>query len=773
MPTRRRRDDDDDDSDAAAASATTVTPDTIDMLCTPYALPSGGVLTLGPSSTITLTADALFSPHCTAYDGPIRDITDVVDLQDPFHASVTPQVYATGAATVVSWMLVIMLLITPRTFFVGGAGGRSGLMGRRGMIGGASGGASVIGVGSRPWLQKVAALTVAVSMTIATADTFRVAKQQYENGYMDADDIRREVVGGLEIKISRVISDVFLLLAQVQTLIRLFPRHKEKVIIKWVGFALIILDMAFSSVNNFEGNDIGRPAHFKDAIPALAYLFELALSMLYAAWVLYYALTKRRYAFYHKLMYNISLVALLSVIAILTPIIFFATDISNYTVAGWGDYFRWVGAAAASVIVWEWVERIEALEREDKKDGILGREIFDGDEMLDVTPSAEINWPGLQRVRQLRDDRRSGGGGGSGVYASGTSTMGSGVSQRPFRMRQQQQQQQQYEDGRFIPLGPVHSNADGDTRRGSGPAGSLDTRGFPGSPTTATPARPAPIATPVSRTDSASVDSTVYAVRYHSVADATPRQQQPPTPAGQGPDHIRFDLGPSRSKQAQDHDGPADLERQQRGGPERANNALWRALARPFKRRRTTPPPEILGARIIEPAAAPSTATTTTTTGETAEDSPGGGDRPERRELRQAAQNYAWWDVKGRMGAMAGEVGEVLLERTAAGRLRSNNNDAQQPITVIPAQPRGGRAWSPDALTALSVSAASSPARSSQREERGEGDGDSEVEWGMGGRDLATTPQQQRTTPAVSSPLAREAEGGDNRFSGGGGAEAR
>jgi len=64
--------------------------------------------------------------------------------------------------------------------------------------------------------------------------------------------------------------------------------------------------------------------------------------------------------------------------------VFFVLDISKPDVAGWGDYVRWVGAAAASVVVWEWVERIEALERNDKKDGVLGREIFDGDEMLEV-----------------------------------------------------------------------------------------------------------------------------------------------------------------------------------------------------------------------------------------------------------------------------------------------------------------------------------------------------------------------------------------------------
>ncbi|KAL9044496.1 MAG: hypothetical protein Q9214_002368 [Letrouitia sp. 1 TL-2023] len=100
-------------------------------------------------------------------------------------------------------------------------------------------------------------------------------------------------------------------------------------------------------------------------------------------------------------MRNICLVALLSYVAVLIPVVFFILDISIYNVAGWGNYVRWVGAAAASVVVWEWVERIETLEREEKKDGILGREIFDGDEMLEVTPSsAAVTWSNSNRRDQ-------------------------------------------------------------------------------------------------------------------------------------------------------------------------------------------------------------------------------------------------------------------------------------------------------------------------------------------------------------------------------------
>ena len=321
--------------------------------CKPYFLPSRGILALDPTSTITLATNVLFTPECSqipdatsAWD-EANGISSIKDINDPFYASVTPQTYATGAATVIAWMLVFMLLITPRTFFIGGASGGYGLLGRRGVISGAQGGPSVIGVGSRPWLQKVAALTVAIGMTIVTANMFQCTQEQYKDGFMDAAALRSETENSIGVKVVRTVSYIFLWLAMVQTLIRLFPRHKEKVLIKWIGFALIILDATFSSLNWFLGNPLGRPKQFRNAIPALSYLFQLGLSMLYAAWVIYYAFVKRRFSFYHSYMWNISLVAFLSIVALVTPVVFFVTDIANPDMAAWGDYFRWVGMAAA------------------------------------------------------------------------------------------------------------------------------------------------------------------------------------------------------------------------------------------------------------------------------------------------------------------------------------------------------------------------------------------------------------------------------------------
>ena len=306
---------------------------------------------------------------------------------NPFSTSTLPQAYALAAATMLSYTLVIMLVITPRTFFIPGTTRSGGFLGGRGLIAGTNGTSPVVGVGRRPWLQKVAALTVAVSLTLATVETLQIAKEQYDTGMLDAMELREDVASRLEMRIVRFISSIFLWMAQAQTLLRLFPRHKERKIIKWTAFALIVLDTVFGMLRHFVYP--GRTLSWRtpNVVPALRYLFQLALSLLYALWVVYYSFSKRRFAFFHSKMRNISFVAALALTAVLIPVVFFVLDVAEPDVSGWADYVLWVGAAAASVVVWEWVERIEALEREELQEGVLGREVFDGDE----TP--RTSWP--------------------------------------------------------------------------------------------------------------------------------------------------------------------------------------------------------------------------------------------------------------------------------------------------------------------------------------------------------------------------------------------
>lgn len=547
--------------------------------CTPYRLPSGGAINIGQGHIITLTQDAGFQPICpgTPVPPPIDPLQPGIDLaildsQDPFYSSTNPQIYAIAAVTIVSYMLLIILFITPRTFFIGGVGG-GGVLSQRGMMSGIHGSNPVIGIGSRPWLQKIAALTVVISLTLVTADTFKWAHRQYDAGYQDAAELTDKVITGLEVRIVRTISETCLWLAQAQTLIRLFPRHKEKLMIKWIAFALIVLELIFSILNHFLVEDTtNHPKRFDNAIPAMNYLFALSLNLCYGGFIVYYALQKRRFAFYHPHMRNMPLVALLSLVAVAIPVVFFVLDLSKPNVSGWGSYVRWVGAAAASVVVWEWVERIEALERDENRNGILGREIFDGDEMLDATPASDSGWPSLHM--KPHDHRPSGG------YTGARSTGWINMKARARRLGPALQSR-----GHTAHNGPELVTHVPPRQEGSKVAVRPNQHMHP--------APPLPVASPVSREDTTSAASTVYMVRYHPITDPTPPIQEDIEPDMQG--HNRQQHG---VEQVVKSSLPESEEGEINHGASKRRR-LFEGLQRvphPFRRQRETPPPEVVKA---------------------------------------------------------------------------------------------------------------------------------------------------------------------------------
>ncbi|KAI2612231.1 pH-response regulator protein palH/rim-21 [Hypoxylon fragiforme] len=628
-----------------AASATL----SVGSSCTPYTLPSNGVLQFLGADPTTLVADAVYSPLCTAAaltpqpaiianGGFDIDQTSnpsnpqFSDLRDPFYASIFPQCYALAATTVLAYLLLIMLVIAPRSFLDGGVV----VLGRRGFTNGPSNG---ISIGGRPWLQKVAALTVAISLTIATADTFRVAEEQYAWGTQNAQRLQEDVLGGTQLKVIQLISDTFLWLAQAQTLIRLFPRQREKVIIKWTAFSLITLDVIFGALNSFHytGQGNTRPRSFTDAVPALSYLFQLSLGLLYAAWVLYYALMKKRYAFYHPLMKNICLMAMLSIISILVPVVFFVLDIAEPEFTGWGDYVRWVGAAAASVVVWEWVERIEALEREEKKDGVLGREVFDGDEMMEAFPS-DLTWP-LRRKNKRKDDDDDEGESSNSSSMGGRSNMWPAMSSVASRYRSK-------------------SGGSPDGRQQASSTARSATR-FLQPPMW--PSRPPPAITPVSRTDTASADSTVYAVRYQPLTETTTRttEERHGRPLSRGDSATSSVSSPIVENNMQPMSIPPSQQPSSTTyAVEKKDEASRWHYFNPFHRTAREPPAEVL----------PHT-------------------MPKQPKPRRDFDSTGRWDVKARMEIFAATQAERVLEK-----IRPTPDTDSLPVTVIPAPPRRGAA---------------------------------------------------------------------------------
>ena len=269
-------------------------------------------------------------------------------LHDPFYSSVTPQTFALAGATVAAAILFILLFLS-RT--------------------------------RKPWLQKLASFAMTMSLVTYMVVSVNLLRDQYAEGRYNADTLR-EVNQTNACKIFDYLAAFVIYLAQVQTLMRIFPRQRDKVIIKWTGLGLIVLTMIFYALFQFLRPSAPPPKErstawqiFMQILPPLNYLFSIALAFTYALCVFYFGVVHRRAAFTVP---TGLILAFLSLLCITMPIIFFCLDIWTEFVVGWGQYIRSIASIGSTVIVWEWMDRVEELEsKRIGKNAILGRRIFE------------------------------------------------------------------------------------------------------------------------------------------------------------------------------------------------------------------------------------------------------------------------------------------------------------------------------------------------------------------------------------------------------------
>lgn len=269
-------------------------------------------------------------------------------LHDPFFASVTPQTFALAGATIAAAILLILLFLSRNR---------------------------------KPWIQKFAVLSMTVSLVTYMVVSVNMLEDQYAQGRYDADALRG-VNQNMVCKIFAFIAELMILVAQVQTLMRIFPRKRDKVIIKWTGLCLIALTILFCALFQFLRPSAPPPSQrstswqiFMQILPPLNYLFSIALATIYALCVFYFGIIHRRTAFTIPAGLILSL---LSVACITMPIIFFCLDIWAEFVVGWGQYIRSIASVGSTVIVLEWIERVDEEEtKRDGKSGVLGRRIFE------------------------------------------------------------------------------------------------------------------------------------------------------------------------------------------------------------------------------------------------------------------------------------------------------------------------------------------------------------------------------------------------------------
>lgn len=230
----------------------------------------------------------------------------------------------------------------------------------------------------RPFLFKFSLVLASAYLLAITGVSMSELQKQHRNGYQSVSSLRRSlrspVIYGLNLAFNTI-----LYLAEVQTTMLLFSRQKEKRIVFWIGGSLTVVAQTIWGISVFHQDVLNS------ALPAFAYLFQIALAILFLCCTCYYAITH-----YHSVLDpDLLPITMFAMVAAASTLTLFIVDLADVWVIEWSDAVAWVATAVAIITVWEWFERSDKLERHRERNGILGRQIFEDEALFGPDDYAE------------------------------------------------------------------------------------------------------------------------------------------------------------------------------------------------------------------------------------------------------------------------------------------------------------------------------------------------------------------------------------------------
>lgn len=267
-----------------------------------------------------------------------QDWNNWISDDGKFHTSIVPLMYSIAASSATCWLITLIVLGFQR---------------------------------KRSLLYKLCLICSSIFLLVVLLQATSVLSQQFSEGYLDAAEVREALRSSTKINSLNLAFNTILYLGQVQAAMYLFSRQKEKRMVFWLGGSLTIIAQTIWGVSVF------HPNPGESSLPAFAYLFQIAMCVLYVCCVSYFAITNHSITLHPSLIF----LTILAFIAACSTIIVFVIDLVDVWIVEWTDSMNWVTSLLAIVLVWEWADRVYTMERRNEKDGVLGRQLFESDLM--------------------------------------------------------------------------------------------------------------------------------------------------------------------------------------------------------------------------------------------------------------------------------------------------------------------------------------------------------------------------------------------------------
>lgn len=228
------------------------------------------------------------------------------------------------------------------------------------------------------FLLQLLTILSSVYMLITVIKSIVVLHNQQRQGFLHGEAVLNAVNDTLYLSIIDMIVVLSLLILQVQVVMRLFLRQSDKRLIFYVGTSAAVVSQTLWGITKF--HNFHAEAEAGKIIPALTYLFRIAMGMCYAAIFTAFLLIKIKQIIANR---HIWLISLLTLVFIYAPVAFFIADVSNTWVYALSEIFSVVTYVICVVIPWEWCNKYNVIRRMMEKEGVLGRRFYE-DELYEL-----------------------------------------------------------------------------------------------------------------------------------------------------------------------------------------------------------------------------------------------------------------------------------------------------------------------------------------------------------------------------------------------------
>lgn len=226
-------------------------------------------------------------------------------------------------------------------------------------------------------LLRLLTLLSLVFMLVVVVKSIVILHNQQLQGYLCGEVLIDKINYTKWLNVIDMVATFLLQINQVQAVMRLFLRQKDKRLIFLTGIAASISAQTLWGVtrfHNFKDSEAGK------IIPAFAYLVRIAMGMCYAAIFTAFLLTKVKIIYVNRLVW---LISALTLVFINAPVAFFIADVSSTWAYELSEVFSVATYVVGVVIPWEWCNQYNHIRRAMEKEGVLGRH-FHEDELYEL-----------------------------------------------------------------------------------------------------------------------------------------------------------------------------------------------------------------------------------------------------------------------------------------------------------------------------------------------------------------------------------------------------